>query len=80
FRDRIQSACRLTVNNKSVYLIAPGGHPLATIEISTANEKITRIAVRSAQGDDRYAAALPCGDTGESLVAAEGGGEAEQRQ
>ncbi|KPC79204.1 MULTISPECIES: sigma-70 family RNA polymerase sigma factor [Streptomyces] len=58
FRDRIQSACRLTVNNKSVYLIAPGGHPLATIEISTANQKVTRIALRLAQADDHFAAAL----------------------
>ncbi|MFE9820535.1 sigma factor-like helix-turn-helix DNA-binding protein [Streptomyces sp. NBC_00236] len=58
FRDRIRSACRLTVNDKSVYLIAPGGHPLATIEISTAKGKVTRIAVRSAQADDRFAAAL----------------------
>ncbi|TXS42034.1 sigma-70 family RNA polymerase sigma factor [Streptomyces sp. OR43] len=59
FRDRIQSACRLTVNNKSVYLIAPGGHPLATIEISTAEGKVARIAVRVAQADDQFAPALP---------------------
>ncbi|MFE9858980.1 sigma-70 family RNA polymerase sigma factor [Streptomyces sp. NPDC005780] len=59
FRERIQSACRLTVNNKAVYLIAPGGHPLATIEISTAKGKVTRIAVRAAQADDQFAAALP---------------------
>ncbi|MFJ8871523.1 sigma-70 family RNA polymerase sigma factor [Streptomyces sp. NPDC102473] len=59
FRDRIRSTCRLTVNNRSVYLIAPGGHPLATIEISTADQKVTRIALRSAQADDHFAAALP---------------------
>ncbi|MFB8026881.1 MULTISPECIES: sigma-70 family RNA polymerase sigma factor [unclassified Streptomyces] len=59
FRHRIQAACRLTVNNKAVYLIAPGGHPLATIEISTANQKVTRITLRSAQADDRFAAAPP---------------------
>ncbi|MGW0784967.1 sigma-70 family RNA polymerase sigma factor [Streptomyces sp. NPDC002913] len=59
FRDRIQAACRLTVNNKPVYLIAPGGHPLATIAISTANQKVTRITLRSAQADDHFAAAPP---------------------
>ncbi|WP_435972337.1 sigma-70 family RNA polymerase sigma factor [Streptomyces sp. Qhu_M48] len=59
FRDRVQAVCRLTVNNKPVYLIAPGGHPLATIEISTANQKITRIALRMAQADDHFAAAPP---------------------
>lgn len=57
FRDRIQAACRLTVNDKPVYLIAPGGHPLATIEISTANQKVTRITLRSARPDDHFAAA-----------------------
>lgn len=59
FRHRIQAACRLTVNNNPVYLIAPGGHPLATIEISTANQKVTRITLRVAQTDDLFAAALP---------------------
>ncbi|MFB7554883.1 sigma-70 family RNA polymerase sigma factor [Streptomyces brevispora] len=59
FRDRIQAACRLTVNNRPVYLIAPGGHPLATIDISTARQKVTRITLRSARADDRFAAALP---------------------
>lgn len=59
FRHRIQAACRLTVNDKPVYLIAPGGHPLATIEISTANQKVTRITLRLARTDDHFAAALP---------------------
>ncbi|HEY9330945.1 MAG TPA: sigma-70 family RNA polymerase sigma factor [Streptomyces sp.] len=59
FRDRIQSACRLTVNNESVYLIAPGGHPLATIEIGTAKGKVTSIAVRAARAGDQFAPALP---------------------
>ncbi|MET7826729.1 MULTISPECIES: sigma-70 family RNA polymerase sigma factor [unclassified Streptomyces] len=59
FRHRIQAACRLTVNNNPVYLIAPGGHPLATIEISTANQKVTRITLRVVQADDLFAAARP---------------------
>ncbi|MEU1122502.1 sigma-70 family RNA polymerase sigma factor [Streptomyces sp. NPDC005899] len=59
FRHRIQAACRLTVNNRPVYLIAPGGHPLATIEISTADQKVTRITLRSARTDNHFTAALP---------------------
>ncbi|MCX4772455.1 ECF RNA polymerase sigma factor SigJ [Streptomyces sp. ADI92-24] len=59
FRDRIQAACRLTVNSEPVYLIAPGGHPLATIDISTAKQKVTRITLRLARADDRFAAAPP---------------------
>ncbi|MGW5736318.1 MULTISPECIES: sigma-70 family RNA polymerase sigma factor [Streptomyces] len=59
FRDRIQAACRLTLDNKPVYLIAPGGHPLATIEISTTNQKVTRITLRSVQVNDRFEAAPP---------------------
>lgn len=27
FRDRIRAACRLTVNGRPMYVIAPGGHP-----------------------------------------------------
>ncbi|MCZ4125459.1 sigma-70 family RNA polymerase sigma factor [Streptomyces sp. H39-S7] len=59
FRHRMEMACRLTVNTKPLYLIAPGGHPLATIEISTANQKVTRITLRLARADDHFAAALP---------------------
>ncbi|WP_299539297.1 sigma-70 family RNA polymerase sigma factor [uncultured Streptomyces sp.] len=59
FRDRVRAACRLTVNGRAVHLIAPGGHPLATIEVSTANRRVTRITLRSARADDRIAAALP---------------------
>ncbi|MFH8987813.1 sigma-70 family RNA polymerase sigma factor [Streptomyces sp. NPDC017940] len=59
FRDRIQAVCRLTVNDTPVYLIAPGGHPLATIEFSTADQKVTRITLRAVRADDRFAAAPP---------------------
>lgn len=59
FRDRIRAACRLTVNNRPVHLIAPGGHPLATIEISTAGRKVTRITLRSVRATDGFAAAPP---------------------
>ncbi|MFJ6612597.1 sigma-70 family RNA polymerase sigma factor [Streptomyces sp. NPDC091289] len=56
FRDRIQAACGLVVNGRPMYLIAPGGHPFATIEISTAGRKVTRIALRPARADDVFAA------------------------
>lgn len=54
FRDRIQAACRLTVKDRPIYLIAPGGHPFATIEISTAGRKVTRIKLRLARADDDF--------------------------
>lgn len=54
FRDRIRAACRLTVNGRPMYVIAPGGHPLATIGISTADGQVTRITLRPARADDRF--------------------------
>lgn len=58
-RDRIQAACRIVVNGEPMYLIAPGGHPLATIGISTADGKVTRILLRSARADDHFARTAP---------------------
>jgi RNA polymerase sigma-70 factor (ECF subfamily) len=57
FRDRIRAACPLTVNGKSMHLIAPGGHPLATLDIATTGPMITRITLHSARSGDRYASA-----------------------
>ncbi|WP_217229687.1 sigma-70 family RNA polymerase sigma factor [Streptomyces anulatus] len=54
FRDRIRAACPLSVNGRPMYVIAPGGRPLATIEISTAGGQVTRITLRLAQPDDRF--------------------------
>ncbi|MFI7291662.1 sigma-70 family RNA polymerase sigma factor [Streptomyces anulatus] len=59
FRDRIRAACRLTVNGRPMYVIAPGGHPFATIEITTAGGQVTRITLRSARADDRFDALEP---------------------
>lgn len=59
FRDRIRAACRLTVNGRPMYVIAPGGHPFATIEISTANGQVTRITLRPVRADDRFDALEP---------------------
>ncbi|MEV0575624.1 sigma-70 family RNA polymerase sigma factor [Streptomyces sp. NBC_01463] len=59
FRDRIQALCTLALDDRPVYVIAPGGHPLATIEFRTAGPKVTRITLRSARIDDRFTAALP---------------------
>lgn len=59
FRDRIRAACRLTVNGTPMYVIAPGGHPFATIEIDTAGGQVTRITLRPAQADDRFDALDP---------------------
>ncbi len=59
FRDRIRAACRLTVNGRPMYVIAPGGRPFATIEISTAGGQVTRITLRSARTEDRFDAPGP---------------------
>ncbi|MFI1929977.1 sigma-70 family RNA polymerase sigma factor [Streptomyces sp. NPDC020330] len=59
FRDRIRAACRLTVNGRPMYAIAPGGHPLATIDIATAGGQVTRITLRPARADDRFQALEP---------------------
>ncbi|MFI5650142.1 sigma-70 family RNA polymerase sigma factor [Streptomyces anulatus] len=59
FRDRIRAACRLTVNGTPMYVIAPGGHPFATIGISTAGGQVTGITLRSARTEDRFDAPGP---------------------
>ncbi|WP_405482176.1 sigma-70 family RNA polymerase sigma factor [Streptomyces anulatus] len=59
FRDRIRAACRLTVNGRPMYVIAPGGHPFATIGISTAGGQVTGITLRSARTEDRFDAPGP---------------------
>ncbi len=56
FRDRIRAACRLTVNGRPMYVIAPGGRPFATIEISAAGEQVSRITLRLARAGDRFQA------------------------
>ncbi|MEU2066283.1 sigma-70 family RNA polymerase sigma factor [Streptomyces anulatus] len=62
FRDRIRAACPLSVNGRPMYVIAPGGHPFATIEISAAGGQVTRVTLRPAQPDDRYEAPEPATD------------------
>ncbi|MFD4338569.1 sigma-70 family RNA polymerase sigma factor [Streptomyces anulatus] len=59
FRDRIRAACRLTVNGRPMYVIAPGGRPFATIEISTAGGQVSRITLRLVRPDDRFDALEP---------------------
>nr|WP_030121580.1 sigma-70 family RNA polymerase sigma factor [Streptomyces californicus] len=56
FRDRIRAACPITVDARSMYLIAPGGHPLATLEFVTTGKEITRIKLRPAERDHVYTA------------------------
>ncbi|MFJ7060205.1 hypothetical protein ACK8N7_09350 [Streptomyces griseobrunneus] len=57
FRDRIQAVCAITVDNRPVYVIAPGGHPLATLDIGTADGQVTRVTLRSVRADGRFAEA-----------------------
>ncbi|MET9093699.1 sigma-70 family RNA polymerase sigma factor [Streptomyces cyaneofuscatus] len=57
FRDRIAAVCTLGAAGRPLYVIAPGGHPLATLEIGTAGGRVTRITLRSARADGRFAEA-----------------------
>ncbi|MFD3649222.1 sigma-70 family RNA polymerase sigma factor [Streptomyces cyaneofuscatus] len=57
FRDRIAAVCTLGAAGRPLYVIAPGGHPLATLEIGTADGRVTRITLRSARADGRFAEA-----------------------
>ncbi|MGQ4714122.1 sigma-70 family RNA polymerase sigma factor [Streptomyces anulatus] len=59
FRDRIRAACPLSVNGRPMYVIAPGGRPFATIEISTARGQVTRIALCLVRPNDRFDAPGP---------------------
>ncbi|MET9915893.1 sigma-70 family RNA polymerase sigma factor [Streptomyces sp. NPDC006435] len=59
FRHRIEAACRMVVDGRPVHLIAPGGHPFATIDIATADRKVTRITLRPVRADARFAPAVP---------------------
>ncbi|MBQ1109757.1 sigma-70 family RNA polymerase sigma factor [Streptomyces sp. 404i] len=59
FRDRIRAACPLSVNGRPMYVIAPGGRPFATIEISTAGGQVTRIALCLVRPNDRFDAPGP---------------------
>ncbi len=57
FRDRVAAVCTLSAAGRPLYVIAPGGHPLATLEIGTAGGRVTRITLRSARADGRFAGA-----------------------
>ncbi|MGC5531688.1 sigma-70 family RNA polymerase sigma factor [Streptomyces sp. SR-10] len=59
FRDRIRAACPLSVNGRPMYVIAPGGRPFATIEISTAGGQVTHIALCLVRPNDRFDAPGP---------------------
>lgn len=56
FLGRIRMACPLRVDGARVYVIAPGGHPFATVRLRTADSRICRITVRRVGRADRYAA------------------------
>ncbi|MFE7615562.1 sigma-70 family RNA polymerase sigma factor [Streptomyces sp. NPDC057496] len=63
FRHRIEAACRMVVDGRPVHLIAPGGHPFATIDIVTAGRKVTRITLRPVRAGARFAPAAPATTT-----------------
>lgn len=57
FVDRIRAACPLVVDGSRAHVIAPGGHPLATLSIAVEHGRISRITLRAARRDHRFEAA-----------------------
>ncbi len=45
FAHRIRTSTPMRVNGRAVYVIAPGGHPLATIDVSTRAGAVTCITI-----------------------------------
>ncbi|MGE2833913.1 sigma-70 family RNA polymerase sigma factor [Mycobacterium sp. SMC-4] len=54
FLPRISVSTPLRLDGRIVDVIAPGGHPLAVIDIHTAHDVITTIAIRPVRPGDRF--------------------------
>ncbi|MDF0528706.1 sigma-70 family RNA polymerase sigma factor [Tsukamurella sp. 8F] len=50
FVDRIRTSTVLLIGGRATHVIAPGGHPIATIDVATRNGLISRIDVRDLRG------------------------------
>lgn len=57
FTDRIRASVRMLVNGSDAAVIAPGGHPLAAITFTIADDKIARIEIARLQPTARLSAA-----------------------
>ncbi|MBT3160924.1 sigma-70 family RNA polymerase sigma factor [Streptomyces sp. ZG43] len=48
FASRIRASTPILVDRRPVHVIAPGGHPLAVIDITTRNQRVARININRA--------------------------------
>ncbi|TCP56996.1 RNA polymerase sigma-70 factor (ECF subfamily) [Tamaricihabitans halophyticus] len=61
FADRIRASAPMLVDGHPAYVIAPGGHPLAVINIETSNSHVARINIIRASTHTTFA--MPAADT-----------------
>ena len=59
FAERIRSSTAILVNGRLAYVIAPGGHPLAVVDIATRNERVTRIDIARTSADTAFTLLSP---------------------
>ena len=45
FANRIRASIPMRVNGRAVHVIAPGGHPIAAIDVTTDAGVVTRITI-----------------------------------
>lgn len=57
FADRIRSSTTMLVDSRLAYVIAPGGHPLAVIDIITRDGRVARIDISRASAQTTLAMA-----------------------
>ncbi|GAA4876551.1 sigma-70 family RNA polymerase sigma factor [Saccharopolyspora cebuensis] len=57
FADRIRASAPMRLDGRAVDVIAPGGHPLAAIEVATRGTRISRITITRIGAADVLAAA-----------------------
>ncbi|WP_116045182.1 sigma-70 family RNA polymerase sigma factor [Amycolatopsis palatopharyngis] len=57
FADRIQASTTLRLNGRTVDVIAPGGHPLAAVVVTTVGPRVAAITITRIRGTDLLTAA-----------------------
>ena len=55
FADRIRSSTTMLVDSRLAHVIAPGGHPLAVIHVTTRGRRVARIDISRASTDTAFA-------------------------
>jgi RNA polymerase sigma-70 factor (ECF subfamily) len=55
FADRIRSSTTMLVDSRLAHVIAPGGHPLAVIDVTTRDRRVARIDISRASAQTTFA-------------------------